>query len=223
MDKQKPPSEAAIKKWQEAAVRIGNSKTAIDLWTEVFSEEEKKRLGGNLDTAYAKGVVPMWTKLYGCTKVRAVIEIAYRFNLLTPQYREWLLVEFGELLDGDAAYEEAISHDGLVLNSMTREVHWNKKPIEVPWSDEAKWSFIWELAKHAKVSLPIDNTTFGDRKSADYVSKTKSGLTNIDGFPLGLADAIVPVARGTQQLKIEASKIRLFEHHVGGEIREWTP
>ena len=220
----KAPSDAAREKFEEAALRIRNPTIAIKLWREVFSEEEKKRLGGDLENAYANGgVVAMWTRLHGCTEVRAVIEIAFRFNLLTPQYREWLLLETGELLYADAAYQDAILHNELVLNSLTREVYWQQKPIEIYWFHEAKWSFMWELAKHAKTGLPIDSTVFGERKHVNYVSKTKSELTNLKGFPNELADAIEVVGTGTQQLKIEASEIRLFEPHVGGDIREWTP
>ncbi len=82
---------------------------------------------------------------------------------------------------------------------------------------------MWELAKHAKLGLPIDNMTFGERKHVDYVSKVKLELARLDGFPIDLADAIKVVAIGTQKLKVKPSEIRLFEHHVGGEIREWTP
>ena len=224
MNQPKAPSDAALKKLKETDLRVRVPNIACALWSEVFSEEEKKRLGGDLDNAYANGgVVAMWTRLHGCTEVRAVIEIAFRFNLLTPQHREWLLLETGELLDADAAYQDAILHNELVLNSLTREVYWKKEPIKIDWSHEAKWSFMWELAKHAKTGLPIDSTVFGERKSVDYVSKTKSGLTNLKGFPNELADAIEVVGTGTQQLMIEASEIRLFEHHVGGDIREWTP
>jgi hypothetical protein len=224
MNQPKAPSDVALKKLQETALRVRVPNIACALWSEVFSEEEKKRLGGDLDNAYANGgVVAMWTQLHGCTEVRAVIEIAFRFNLLTTHHREWLLSETGELLDADAAYQDAILHNELVLNSLTREVYWKKEPIKIDWSHEAKWSFMWELAKHAKTGLPIDSTVFGERKSVDYVSKTKSGLTNLKGFPNELADAIEVVGTGTQQLKIEASEIRLFEPHVGGDIREWTP
>lgn len=224
MNQPKAPSDAARKKLQETALRVRVPNIACALWSEVFSEEEKKRLGGDLDNAYANGgVVAMWTRLHGCTEVRAVIEIAFRFNLLTPQYREWLLLETGELLDADAAYQDAILHNELVLNSLTREVYWRQKSIDIDWLHEAKWSFMWELAKHAKTGLPIDSTVFGERKHVDYVSKAKSELTNLDRFPDKLADAIELAGKGTQQLKIEASEIRLFEPHVGGDIREWTP
>lgn len=224
MEQPKAPSEKAIEKLQEAALRIRTPTTAYDLWAEVFSESQRQNLGGDFDTAYANGgSIGMWSRVYGCTKVRAVIEIASLFNLLTPHYREWLLAEFGELLDADAAYDDAILRNELVLNSLTREVHWMGEPIEVDWSHEAKWSFIWELAKHAKAGLPVDNTTFGGRKSADYVSKTKSELGKLESFPTDLEGAIEVVGKGTQKLMLDAHEIRLFEHYVGGEIREWLP
>ncbi len=224
IDEPATPSDAASDKLREAALRIRTPNTAHDLWMQVFSEDEKMRLGGNLEAAYVKGgAVRMWMTVYGCTQARAVIEIAYRFNLLTPHHRDWLLKEFGELLDADAAFEDAISRNDLVLNSSTREVYWKGQLVELDWSHEAKWSFIWELARHAKAGLSIDNTTFGERKNANYVSKAKSEISNLPGFPPDLADLVEVVAKGTQKLNVPAAEIRLFEHHLAGEIREWTP
>ena len=220
----KTPSKKAVEKLQEAALRIRTPMTANDIWFEMFTEIQRERLGGDFDAAYAKGgSIKMWSRVHGCTEVRAVIEIAYLFDFLTPHVREWLLAEAGELLDADAAYDDAILRNELVLNSLTREVHWMGESIELDWSHDAKWSFIWELAKHAKTGLPIDSTTFGGQKSADYVSKMKSELSKLDSFPIDLADSIVVVARGAQKLSVKAHEIRLFEHYVGGEIREWTP
>ena len=217
-----PP--AVLSKLQEAASRVRTVNTAVDLWEQVFTEKQKQRLGGNFDAALANGgVVGMWTTVYGCTEERAVIEIAFLFNFLTPHHHRWLLSVTGELLDADGAYDNAILHNDLVLNSLTREIYWKGEPIELDWSHEAKWSFVWELAKHAKVGLPIDSTTFGERKNVDYVSKTKSELTKLKTFPVDLADAIEVVGKGTQKLKVRPQEIRLFEHYVGGEIREWTP
>ena len=51
----------------------------------------------------------------------------------------------------------------------------------------------------------------------------KSELANADGFPLDLADKIEVVGRGSQILTVQPDEIRLFEHHIGGEVREWMP
>ena len=106
---------------------------------------------------------------------------------------------------------------------MTRQVYWRGAIISIDWSHEAKWAFMWELAKHGKAGLPIDSMTFGGEKRWDYVSKTKSALTNLDEFPNELAHKIEVVGKGTQQLNVVPPQIRLFEQHIGGELREWLP
>lgn len=217
-------SSRAFEKLREASLRVRTPNTAVDLWDKVFTPQERARLGGDLDAAYERGgAVRMWATVYGCTDVRAVIDIAHKLNHLSPGDREWLLKESGEHLNAEDAYEDAIQRDGLVLNSVAREVYWNGNPIGLNWSHEAKWSFMWELARHAKTGLPIDSMTFGENKKPNYVSKMKSELSNVDSFPIELADLIEVVGNGTQILRLSAEKIRLFEHHVGGEIREWTP
>ncbi|EAQ80664.1 hypothetical protein [Blastopirellula marina] len=207
-----------IKRWVRAPT------TAFELWEKVFSSKERARLGGDFYAACAKGgAVKMWQQLHGCTDDRAVIDIAFAVNFLSSTHHQWLLKETGELLDAEAAFEDAIIHNDLVLNSVSREIYWKSKPIELDWSHEAKWAFIWELARHAKANQPIDRMTFGNNKASDYVSKTKSELKCQNGFPKDLAALIKPSGMGTQKLAIPAAQIRLFEHHVGGEIREWTP
>ena len=217
-------SPRAFQKIQETALRVRIPNTAYDLWEKVFTPQERARLGDDLEAAYRSGgAIQMWVTVYGCTYVRAVIDIGHKMNHLGSGDREWLLREFGEHLTAEEAFEDAIQHDGLVLNSFTREIYWNGERIEIDWSHAAKWAFMWELARHAKAGLPIDSMTFGENKKPDYVAKMKSELSSMDEFPLELAVLIEVVGKGTQKLRVCAEQIRLFEHHVGGEIREWTP
>jgi hypothetical protein len=55
MNQPKAPSDAARKKLEETVLRVRVPDIACALWREVFSEEEKKRLGGDLNNAYANG------------------------------------------------------------------------------------------------------------------------------------------------------------------------
>ncbi len=220
----KMPSDAALTMLRETATRVRTIGVAIELWEKVFSHEERKRLGADLNTALQnRGVIRMWTNLHGCTDVRAVLDIALAVNLLSSTHHKWLMNESGEFLDADAAYADAINRNDLVLNSASREIYWKGEPIDLDWSHEAKWYFIWELARHAKADRPIDRMTFGEKKKPNYVSKMKSDLTNRDGFPAELADLIEPCGTGTQKLQLPPEQIRIFERLVGDEIREWLP
>ena len=215
----------AFEKFQEATARVRGVLAASQLWERVFSAEERKRLGNDLDLAVKKHkhATGMWASVHGCNLTRAVIEVANKLNHLSAEDREWLLRESGELLDAEEAFEYATVNAELVLNSMARQVYWRGEPITIDWSHEAKWAFMWELAKHGKAGLPIDSMTLGDKKRKDYVSKTKSELANHDEFPIELADKIEVVGKGTQQLNVVPTQIRLFEQHTGAELREWLP
>ena len=224
--KSKSESEKqASEKFQEASHRVRGAIAAWQIWDKVFTPAERKRLGNDLDVAVKKHkhAAGMWASLHGCNLTRAVIEVANKLGHLSAEDREWLLRESGELLNAEEAFEHAIFNNELVLNSMTRQVYWRGEPITIDWSHEAKWAFMWELAKHGKAGQPIDSMTFGDKKRKDYVSKTKSALTNLDEFPIELADKIEIVGKGTQRLNVIPSEIRMFEQHIGGELREWLP
>ena len=217
-------SISAQRKLEEAVLRVRIKNVAIELWDCVFTENEKRHLGGELSAAYSRGgAIGMWIKLHGCTTVRAVIDIAKRLGHLSDHHREWLLREVGEFLDAEAAYEDAILRNDLVFNSLLHELHWKGQLIEFDWENhEAKWWYLWMLARHAKKLLPIDHTLFGQQKNSNYLSKTKSDLVNkICEFPIDFADAIKPAGTGSQRLHVPAEEIRVFEHYVGGEIREW--
>jgi hypothetical protein len=219
-----PSSKLALEKMRETVMRVRTLNTAYDLWWKVFTPEQRAHLGGSFEAACRRdGAIRMWATVHGCSYLRAVIDIAHKLNHLSSGEREWLLRESGELLNADEAFEDAIQRDGLVLNSVTREIYWNGELIKIDWFHEAKWTFIWELARHAKAGLPIDSMTFGENKNPNYVSKMKSELTNVGAFPQPLAALIEVVGKGTQMLRLGAEQIRLFEHYVGGEIREWTP
>ncbi|WP_372715653.1 hypothetical protein [Novipirellula sp.] len=218
-------SAAASKKLEETMLRVCTPSIAFELWQKVFSYKETARLGGDFEIAYRKGgSVAMWSTVHGCTQVRAVIDIAHTLNLLTTNDRRWLLKETGELLDDDAAYDHAVLNNDLVLNSFLQAIHWKGEQIEFDWAKhEAKWWFMWNMARHAKTGLSIDHTVFGERKKPSWLSKTKSEIVNLECFPITLGDAIVSAGAGAQKLEVAAEEIRLFEHHVDGEIREWTP
>ena len=216
-------NQAAFDKLRETATRVRTNTTAIRLW-EMLSVQEKVTLGNDREEAYRKGgAIGMWKAIHGCSDVRAVIEVAKKVGHLSPSEHDWLLHESGEFLSGDEAFEDAISRNELVLNACSREVYWHGEPVSVDWTHDAKWNFVWELAKHGKARRPIDHLTFGGRKNPSYVAKMKSELANADGFPLDLADKIEVVGRGSQILTVQPNEIRLFEHHIGGEVREWMP
>lgn len=216
----------ASEKFQETALRISNLAAAGLLWARHLTPRDQQRLGGDIGRAYAEGgTTGMYMRVRGCTRERAVLEIAKTINLLADGDYAWLMQEYGESLTGEEAFEDAIGRNALVLNDHTRQVFWKGDAVMVNWTHEAKWTFIWELARHAKKGLPIDSMTFCENANRDQkvVAKRKNRLGKEEGFPSELKDLIKVVGQGTQKLQVPPDQIRIFERHLNGEIREWFP
>lgn len=95
---QNPP--AFEKALQEAEDRIRPINAAIHLWKRVFTEVDRAKLGGEFDAACRYKVLgqaaEMWMRLHGCTKNRAVLDVAHALDLLSESNFVWLRREIGE-------------------------------------------------------------------------------------------------------------------------------
>ena len=71
--------------------------SAARLWDRVFIASEREQLGGDLETAYRdRGPIGMWMHLHGVTQLRALVEIAYKLDMLSENDYVWLLREIEE-------------------------------------------------------------------------------------------------------------------------------
>jgi hypothetical protein len=78
-------------------LRIKAAVSAERLWTRLLTEEDRNRLGGNLEECYSKrGTAGMWMELRGVSAERAVIEVARELSFLDEPTAKWLLREIGE-------------------------------------------------------------------------------------------------------------------------------
>ncbi len=95
---QDPP--AREKAFQEAADRIQPINAALQLWERVLTEAERAELGGDFGAAYQHKelgrAAGMWMRLHGCTKARAVLDVAHKLDLLSDSNFDWLRREIGE-------------------------------------------------------------------------------------------------------------------------------
>ena len=134
----------------------------------------------------------------------------------------WLLREIGESSDALEAIDQATLAGALVLTEQPREAYWNGQPIDVDWEKhDALWVFLLKLAQRAKAGLPIDACVFGEQVDPDIVTKRKSRLRALQGFPRELSEMIEVVGVATQQLVLPPERIRIFEVTGSGELREW--
>jgi hypothetical protein len=209
--------------------RVRGTAPALRLWHRVLTEEDRRRLGGDLEAAYTRhrGAVGMWMHLRGVSLSRAVVAVAVATGFLDAGTGQALLRALGEEPDDPAAaVEMAVAGGGLVLVEVSRQVYWEGAPVAIDWGNHtAWWSLLWELARASKAGAAVDEYTLrgGSSKDPKFLTKQKSRMVKADGFPLTLADLVVPAGRGTYRLDLPPARIRVFERGAGDALREWTP
>ena len=203
-----------VRELQANALRIRAPLSAQRLWDDVLTEQERQRLGGDLETLYRQhSTAGIWMKLRGVSMGRAVVEVAHELGFVTQQSSAWLLRELGELHDDpEETVQAAIASGDLVLRERPRAAYWEGRQIDLDWERRsALWSFLWELCRCTKGGQPIDALDLGASTQPDSIAKQKSRLLAQPGFPTKLGDLIRPVGRGTQKLDLPAHRIHLFE------------
>jgi hypothetical protein len=215
--------------WQTAYLRVKGTAAALRLWHRVLSEEDRRRLGGDREAAYARhrGAAGMWMHLRGVSLPRAVVAVAVATGFLDAGAGQALLRALGEEPDDPAAaVEMAVAGGGLVLVEVSRQAYWGGEPIEIDWGRHtARWSLLWELARASKAGAAVDEYTLRGGSSTDpkFLTKQKSRMVKAGGFPPTLAELVVPAGRGTYRLDLPPARIRVFERGAGDSLREWTP
>jgi hypothetical protein len=172
----------------------------------------------------------MWRKIHGGSIPQAVLAVGTALHLVDPTVANALLLEFGEAPDDSTtALEQAIATGGLILTEFPRQAWWRGKLIELDWvKQNRKWSFLFELARQSKVGVALDRLKIDADGSLakSYLTKLKSTLIGLSGFPKDLGEAIESAGPGTYHLNVRnvpAKQIRLFIRGVADELREWIP
>jgi hypothetical protein len=215
--------------WQTAYLRVKGTAAALRLWDRVLTADDRQRLGGDLEAAYARhhGAVGMWRHLRGVSLPRAVVDVGVRTGFLDADSGRVLLRVIGEEPDDpQEALEMAVAGGALVLVASPRQAFWGGEEIAVDWERYGKpWALLDELARAAKAGEAVDALALRERGGRDtaFLKKRKCALVNADGFPLTLADLVVPAGRGTYRLDLPPARIRVFERGAGDALREWTP
>jgi hypothetical protein len=215
--------------WKTAYLRVKGTAPAARMWQRVLTPDDQRRLGGDLDAAYARhgGAVGMWIKLHGVSVPRAVVAVAVAIGFLDAGTGQALLRALGEEPDDpEEALEMAVASGALVLAVGPRRAYWEGESITIDWERHDKpWAFLDELARAAKAGAALDPLSLRERggRDTDFLKKRKCALVNALGFPLTLADLVVPAGRGTYRLDLLPARIRVFERGAGDAVREWTP
>lgn len=207
--------------FETAKARVQPTMSGMLLW-EIFSAEERRRLGGDMTKAYRKhGTIGMWRTLRGGSRERAVLDIARELDFLTDSKHRWLRREMGQAHDFvDEEIQAAIDVGDLVIvDHPQKALYWKGQEVRIAWNKHpAQWRYVWELVLASKGGGTIDRSTFGfeDQK---YCTKQLSRLTRETDFPDSLADLVLDES-GTQRLHVPSSAIRVFQVEQIEVLRE---
>lgn len=219
----------AQREWKSAFLRVDGGQAALRLWHRVLTAGDRRRLGGDLDAAYTRyrGAVGMWRHLRGVSVPRAVVDVGVRTDFLDADAGRNLLRLIGEEPeDPQEALELAVAAGALVLLAPPRQAFWAGVEIAIDWERHGRpWAFLDELARAAKAGAALDAMALRERggRDTDFLKKRKCSLVNADGFPVALADLVMPAGRGTYRLDLPPARIRVFERGAVDSLREWTP
>ncbi len=215
--------------WETAYQRVKGTAAALRLWQRVFTADDRRRLGNDLEAAYVqyRGAVGMWRQLHGVSGPRAVVAVAVRIGFLDADTGQTLLQALGEEPnDPDDAVELAVTAGGLVVVETPPQAFWEGNSVAVDWARHTRWwDLLWALARASKGRGAVDAFALRERDGGDrdYVKKQKHRLVHAPGFPLSLADLVVSAGRGTYRVDLPPARIRVFERGAGDAVREWTP
>jgi hypothetical protein len=194
--------------------RVTNLAAAERLWERCLKPNERRSLGETFPEAVENhgDAVRIWMHVHGVSYQRAVIEVGETLGFLNAADVDWLLREGGEIpRDLDEAQSQAIARGDLVIERSSQSVYWHGQRINADWTrHRASWDFLLLACEHAMRNHPIDRLSFAGDAHEDVVTKSKSRLKGVQGFPDELINLFVVVGRGTQKLSMPSDQIHIF-------------
>jgi hypothetical protein len=157
--------------------------------------------------------IDMWiTRRRGISHKLAIVQLAYRADVLPLSDRDWLLRELGEECPIDWEIQHAVSLGGLVVVDAPRVAFWDGLKIRLHWKDKPMmWRTLSQLAAKARINAPLTEADIYRREAA-----SNSALANVIGrlkkkLPPTLSALIRPgIESRTHQLHLDPDRIRVF-------------
>jgi hypothetical protein len=108
MPKKPPPwlsKQEVVEELKTLFLRLRPAFVAEKLWNRVFSQSDRRKLGGDLEKCYPKlGTLGMWMKARGVSNEwRAALDLAKALGILDSTTYAWLLREIGGRPNDEAA------------------------------------------------------------------------------------------------------------------------
>ena len=92
----RPISREVASELKTALLRINPPVMAERMWRRLFTEEDREKLGGELQTSWPRlGTVGLWVQARGVSVEQAVIDVARGLDVMSEQTARWLRRELG--------------------------------------------------------------------------------------------------------------------------------
>ena len=209
------PSEAARELFHNTRRRILGVPAAELIWNRSFNVTDRKMLGNSFRQALElyPSAARMWAKVKRVNRSIAIIEVAETLNLLSKQDADWLRREGGELPSDPAeALQAAMERGDLVVYVRKHSLSWHSRDYEIKFEKHPQlWDFFVTVCRAAKQEEGVGWDAFGHAADLNYVTKAKSRLSKLPGFPLDLIDLFVPDGPKRQRLNLPAERIHFAE------------
>ncbi len=205
--------EAVRLKMFEVVGRVRSAPVMKLLWEDRLTDSERQRLEVSISDDQRKklGTIGIWRELYGGSEARAVLEIAERCDLLTPEECKSLSGKIGvEEENLPVEVQKALDSAQLVLIDPPPSAYWGGKEIVCNWEGQnVVWQYFFKLAKAARHQGSISVQDFGDSSMKKNLTDWKCRLLkNEDLF--GKIGDLIESKQGKHRLKLPREKIRIF-------------
>lgn len=159
------------------------------VWERLLTPQERDTLPDGMATVWkAQRTVGLWMSLRRCSRMRAILDLAFRLNFLTETDYRWLLRETREDVE---SLDVARGRFPLVILESPRTVYWRGEKIEIDWErSHALWDYFHRVCEQAFQGLAADASHFREECKPKMISHRKFRLVNDDHFPKDLRDLI---------------------------------
>jgi hypothetical protein len=207
------PADAVMGILQDLVGRLRIHQVQVKIYEQCLTESERQDYDDDATEWERPVPIDIWlTRRRGISHKLAIVQLAFRADLLPLSDRDWLLRELGEELPIDWEIQHAVSLGGLVIVEEPRTIFWDFLRLTVDWKRNRKaWQIVWHLANRARQNAELSEAdVYPDNAVSDAtlptaVCRLKTML------PSTLAELIEPGLQArTQRLKLDRDRIRVF-------------
>lgn len=200
-----PARDPVSQALEDSYLRVCSWTAYKQVWERVLTPQERNAFPDGMAAVWkTQGTIGLWMFLRRCSRMRAVLDLAFRLNFLTETDYQWLLRETREDVEN---LEVARGRFPLVIVESPRAVYWRGAEIDIDWEgSHALWDYFHRVCEQASRGLGADASHFRARCKPEMISHRKCRLVNHDDFPGELGD-LIRVSGAEHRLHLSPNEI----------------